>query len=579
MEKGSLLNPYGKPYAGLDAPEVRVPSTMPAYTQSPEGHKRRCSARTQASLFSDNELDRYATVHGASTLASIRSFADTLRRKTTDLDRYANLSESVTASIPSQQPLLEQPYGTVAFPFRVGDAFDHSNGRPVDQGRLVAPHSLKSEKPFHSEVCMSRHWPTMRSEVTVQSVSAGRMYKTLGTNIMVPKRVPEDEYSKERRVSLPQSGAHVEMTSGKHKESVRPDTGLSANSGVAWSSTGPRSATTPSSLPPRSRRGDAHSPPARMESAVTSHLATPRSSESSESSTSSSTTSETSSTSDDDSDDSKSTALHVSMVSTSTRPSAVQAAADSVHSGVVSTTLSSRPTSLGVAGEGNVRGMASQKSRGSASLTSIHLLSKQRGDTGKAISLRSVLTTASENANRVVAHEPDTLSDGKVSEYLPLASTNTSGMSSTTAQSANAGTPVSTFTGQQNPPSLDERPLLPFQREVAHELSRPKPQPSKGMQPFEAYGGNIGCNTGQEPPKYASLPRGRTSKDPVTVVSSRSTPKFKPASSNIGKRPRRTEGSLLMHLCVAVNVILFSALSGIVFAYFLHFGSKNRKHI
>lgn len=38
----------------------------------------------------------------------------------------------------------------------------------------------------------------------------------------------------------------------------------------------------------------------------------------------------------------------------------------------------------------------------------------------------------------------------------------------------------------------------------------------------------------------------------------------------------KTDGSMLMHLCVAINVILFSALSGIVFAYFLHMGTIKR---
>lgn len=36
------------------------------------------------------------------------------------------------------------------------------------------------------------------------------------------------------------------------------------------------------------------------------------------------------------------------------------------------------------------------------------------------------------------------------------------------------------------------------------------------------------------------------------------------------KQKSKSDGSMLMHLCVAINVILFSALSGIVFAYFLH---------
>lgn len=39
------------------------------------------------------------------------------------------------------------------------------------------------------------------------------------------------------------------------------------------------------------------------------------------------------------------------------------------------------------------------------------------------------------------------------------------------------------------------------------------------------------------------------------------------------KEKTKTDSSMLMHLCVAINVILFSALSGIVFAYFLHMGT------
>ncbi|XP_065288689.1 histone H3.v1-like [Dermacentor albipictus] len=39
------------------------------------------------------------------------------------------------------------------------------------------------------------------------------------------------------------------------------------------------------------------------------------------------------------------------------------------------------------------------------------------------------------------------------------------------------------------------------------------------------------------------------------------------------KDKTKTDSSMLMHLCVAINVILFSALSGIVFAYFLHMGT------
>lgn len=42
---------------------------------------------------------------------------------------------------------------------------------------------------------------------------------------------------------------------------------------------------------------------------------------------------------------------------------------------------------------------------------------------------------------------------------------------------------------------------------------------------------------------------------------------------NPSKDRAKTDGSMLMHLCVAINVILFSALSGIVFAYFLHMGT------
>lgn len=46
-----------------------------------------------------------------------------------------------------------------------------------------------------------------------------------------------------------------------------------------------------------------------------------------------------------------------------------------------------------------------------------------------------------------------------------------------------------------------------------------------------------------------------------------------PATKSIQK----TESSMLMHVCVAVNLILFSALAGIMFAYFLHFETSLRK--
>lgn len=42
------------------------------------------------------------------------------------------------------------------------------------------------------------------------------------------------------------------------------------------------------------------------------------------------------------------------------------------------------------------------------------------------------------------------------------------------------------------------------------------------------------------------------------------------------KRKSKSDSSILMHMCVAINVILFSALSGIVFAYFLNMNQAKR---
>lgn len=42
------------------------------------------------------------------------------------------------------------------------------------------------------------------------------------------------------------------------------------------------------------------------------------------------------------------------------------------------------------------------------------------------------------------------------------------------------------------------------------------------------------------------------------------------------KRKSKSDSSILMHMCVAINVILFSALSGIVFAYFLNMNQAKK---
>ncbi|CAN8002861.1 unnamed protein product [Ixodes pacificus] len=595
MKKGSLESPYGTSNAGFKAREMRVPSTKPGYLRSLDEQQRRSSARTQASLFSDDELDRYHTIHGASVFASMRGFAEYLRRKPTDLDRYANFSDSVSAPNYFQQPLLQHPYGTAPFHFsaRIGDSLDASIGRSADQERSGLAHCVKGEKPFHSEQCIGLRWTTTQSSGAAQSLSIERVENTPGQTIPIPFRAPVEEDSKKHGTFLSQCGTHVKRSViGQQEASARVDAGLSTNCGTAWRSLGPTSITTPSVVPARGG-GAAPSTLARIERSITSNLATTHGSQSYESSTSASTTSETSSASDEDSENSETTAHDMNLMSTSTSPSVTQEA--TLYCGAVSSALPAGPLSRRVAGRGAMQTVASQRSHGSTSATTTQLQTKQHRQAANVTSPRTVLTAVSEDANPVVVQGPRSLRNVSIPKYIPVADKNTASLSSTAAHSMHTGTTAASFTGLPTQASEDNPPSLLFRKEaechpspveskaskgIASQASKViKSQVSKGtLCHLELTGGSLACNTGRQPLKSASLPYGGPSTNTREVFPPRSSSMFKPSSST-GKRSGKTEGSLMMHLCVALNVILFSALTGIVFAYFLKFASASNYQI
>ncbi|CAN8026739.1 unnamed protein product [Ixodes persulcatus] len=595
MKKGSLEIPYDTSNAGLKAREMRVQSTKPGYLRSLDEQQRRSSARTQASLFSDDELDRYHTIHGASVFASMRGFAESLRRKPTDLDRYVNFSDSVSAPAYYHQPLLEHPYGTAPFPFsvRIGDSLDASIGRSADQERSGLAHCVKGEKPFHSEQCIGLHSTTTQSSGAAQSLSIGRVEKTPGHSIPIPFRALVEEDSKKHGTFLSQCGTHVKRSFiGQQEATARVGAGLSINCGTAWRSLGPTSITTPSVVPARGG-GAAPSTLAPIERSITSTLATPHGSESAESSTSASTTSGTSSTSDEDRENSETTAHDMNLMSTSTSPSVAQEATS--YCGAAPAALSARPLSRRVAARGAMQTVASQRSRGCTSPTTSQLQTKQHRQAGNVTSLRTALTAVSENVNPVVMQGPGSLRNVSIPKYIAAADKNAASLSSTAAYSTHTDTTAPPFTGVQTQASEDKPPLLLFRKEaethpspvesktskdIASQSSKfIKSQVSKGtLCHLEVTGGSLACNPGRQPSKSALLPYGHPSTNTGEVFPPRSSSMFKPSSST-AKRSRKTEDSLIMHLCVALNVILFSALTGIVFAYFLKFASASKSQM
>lgn len=72
--------------------------------------------------------------------------------------------------------------------------------------------------------------------------------------------------------------------------------------------------------------------------------------------------------------------------------------------------------------------------------------------------------------------------------------------------------------------------------------------------------------------EYVKLPTPEGAHDSSNFQSSEGS-SGRPHTQPSKGRAAKADGSMLMHLCIAINVILFSALSGIVFAYFLHMGT------
>ncbi|EEC15555.1 conserved hypothetical protein, partial [Ixodes scapularis] len=230
--------------------------------------------------------------------------------------------------------------------------------------------------------------------------------------------------------------------------SARVDAGLSTKCGTAWRSLGPTCITTPSVVPARGG-GAAPSTLAPIERSLTSNLATTPGSKTYESSTSASTTSGTSSASDEDSENSETTAHDMNLMSTSTSPSVAQEATS--YCGAVSAALSTRPLSRSAAGRGAMQTVASQRSRGSTSLTTTQLQTKQHRQAGNVTSPRTVLTAVSEDANPV---------------YTPAADKNTASLSSTAGHSMHSDTTAPPYTGLQTQASEDKPPSLLFRKEA-----------------------------------------------------------------------------------------------------------------
>ncbi|KAH7969529.1 hypothetical protein HPB52_019305 [Rhipicephalus sanguineus] len=89
---------YDVSYYGLgpeaDQPRAGEPTDLRWYVAS---QRRRSSGQTQVSIFSEDELDRYATIRSSAARPGVPPGSNYggLRRKSTNLDRYVNLSESV----------------------------------------------------------------------------------------------------------------------------------------------------------------------------------------------------------------------------------------------------------------------------------------------------------------------------------------------------------------------------------------------------------------------------------------------------------------------------------------------------
>lgn len=97
-----------------------------------------------------------------------------------------------------------------------------------------------------------------------------------------------------------------------------------------------------------------------------------------------------------------------------------------------------------------------------------------------------------------------------------------------------------------------------------------------------------GMACSQKPVSVQTSPKPRTCKaiqHPAlaTFPAMLESPNFQTSKTSTGqpllspvKRRSKSDSSILMHMCVAINVILFSALSGIVFAYFLNMNQAKK---